>query len=331
MMVTVMTDWSNAIYEINRADRIAVFTHTGADGDAISSAFSLAIELKKAGKDVSVILEEAINDKLKFLTHDEIKTYVIESNEVYDLSIAVDCGDLKRLGRRVDCFRKSPVTIKIDHHISEDDFGQLNYTDTNWSATCVACWGLIKALYGKVSDEACKRIYTGIFTDTGGFRFSNTNAEAHEIAAEIINQIGEMSEIGRMFSIKKISMIKLYTTALAKIEYFCNNKIVYLYLKKEDYENAGAEEEDGEGLSGYLRDIEGVDTSVVVKPGTNEGELKISMRSYQLCDVAQIASDFNGGGHKRAAGFTFAGSENELKPKIIEKLECAINDTERDS
>lgn len=326
-----MTDWSQAIYEINRADRIAVFTHTGADGDAIGSAFSLAIDLKKAGKDVSVILEEEISDKLRFLGHVGIRTFIIECNEQFDLSIAVDCGDTNRLGKRADIFKGSLVTIKIDHHISEDNFARFNYVDTDWAATCVACWGLLKALYGDVSDEACKRIYTGIYTDTGSFKFSNTNAEAHEIAAEIIRKIGEMSEIGRIFSIKQIGMIRLYNIALSKLEFFHDNKLVYLYLTKKDFEDAGATEEHGEGLSGYLRDIEGVDTSVFVKPGINEGELKISMRSFQACDVANIAASFNGGGHKRAAGFTFAGSESDLKPRLIEKLESALNDAERNT
>ncbi len=329
-----MFEWTDAVREINNADSIAVLTHTSADGDSLGSAFALAIELKKSGKEVCIYLEENVQDKLRFLMDDEIQTVIVESDnnvKQYDLAIAVDCGDAKRLGKRINIFNSAKITIKIDHHISNDDFAVFNYVDINWSATCEAIWELIIKLKNEITKEAALRIYSGIYTDTGSFSFSNTKSSTHSIEGDIFKQLGDLSYVSRKFAEKKKSMINLYSIAIPKIEYFDSGMIAYLYLSTEDFEKAGAIYEDGEGLSGYIRDIEGVDTSIYVKPGINESELKVSMRSNELCDVAYVAASMSGGGHKRAAGFTFTGDFNSLKQEIIEKVERNINETRCDS
>lgn len=325
-----MNSWSKAVEVINKARSISIFTHYDADGDALGSAFALAIELKRLGKETCVFLDEEMQKKLVFLSSKGIDTVVYEvgmETRRFDLSIAVDSGDMKRLGKRAELFKSAAVTMKIDHHISKDDFGDYNFVDTKWAATCVAIWELLTELVGEISDEAAIRIYTGIYTDTGGFKHSNTDERAHLITAKILSKLGDLSYISRIFQEKSKGMIKLYNIAVSKMEFFFNERVVYAYLAKEDFEKAGAIMEDSEGLATYLREIEGVDTSVFIRQGDKEDELKASLRSNEIVDVAEIAASFNGGGHKRAAGFTYYGDEQSMKKMLLERLGRTLNDT----
>lgn len=325
-----MINWSRAIEVISKSRSIAIFTHYDADGDALGSAFALAIELKRVGKDVCVFLEEEMQKKLAFISSYAVDTVVYADGmetRKFDLGISVDSGDLKRLGKRAPIFKSCDVTIKIDHHISVDDFADYNYVDTKWAATCVAIWELLNELSGDVSDEAALRIYTGIYTDTGGFRHSNTDAMVHLIAAKIMTKLGDLSFVSRIFQEKSKGMIILYNIAVSKMEFFFDDKVAYVYLTNEDFQKAGAIMEDSEGLATYLREIEGVDTSVFVRHGGKENELKASLRSNEIVDVAQICASFNGGGHKRAAGFTYIGDEQTMKKTLLERLGRALNDS----
>ncbi|NLN05378.1 MAG: bifunctional oligoribonuclease/PAP phosphatase NrnA [Clostridiaceae bacterium] len=325
-----MNSWSKAVEVLNKARSVAIFPHYDADGDALGSAFALAIELKRLGKDTCVFLDEEIQKKLSFISSEAIETVVFQEGmetRMFDLAVAVDSGDIKRLGKRADLFKSAGATIKIDHHISEDDYADYNFVDTKWAATCAAIWELLTELVGEISDEASLRIYTGIYTDTGGFKHSNTDAKVHIIAAKILSKLGDLSYISRIFQEKSKGMIRLYNIAVSKMEFFFNERVAYVNLTIEDFEKAGAIMEDSEGLATYLREIEGVDTSVFIRPGDKKDELKASLRSNEIVDVSQIAASFNGGGHKRAAGFTYYGDEQSMKKTLLERLGRALNDT----
>lgn len=341
------TNWSEVINLINESKTIAVFPHISADGDGIGSAVALALALNECNKKATVFLEEKPEEMLEFLIDDTFQTVigVPENNsdfEKFDLAIAVDCSDIKRLGNRQNFFYSATKTIKIDHHLVEKDtkekqFGDCNVYDTKWAATCEGLYDLICELYKNdnyseknsghlLSSAIALRLYTGIITDTGNFAYQNVTGNTHYVASMLVPLIGDISWVSRrVFNTRRRNALKIFAIAYNKLEYYNDGTISYVELTKRDFEKTQTSKEDVGELVSFLREIKGVEVSVFVRPSFhNEKGVKISLRSSDSCDVAQIASTFGGGGHVRAAGADLPKYSKKEKLALIKKIQEAM-------
>lgn len=349
------TMWSDCLKAIDAANRVAVFMHCNADGDAIGSAYALAAALLRGGKAVCVFTEEIFEEKLSFLVYDKAATAYLglplpgggvdedfcflngaeASGFNADVGIAVDCATAGRMSPACRAvFEGCPVKIKIDHHLpcEGSEFADINISDPKWAATAEGLWQLI-ALYcdGKRCDapdyDIAVRLYTAILTDTGRFVYTNTTGNTLRTAAELVDITGtDLNWIARRtYDIKKPRVVKLLAEGYAKAESFFEGKVIFLILEKEDFERAGALISDSNVLPPELMNVEGAEISVFAKPsgqtsGSGETSYKISMRSTKRYNVACICSLFGGGGHACSAGCTFYGCAEELKKKILEEI-----------
>ena len=311
----------NILEEIKKANKIVILTHENPDGDAIGSSLGLSLALKQLDKNVDVIIPEF--PKIFDFLPDTENIKKESDEEVYDLAIALDCSDIQRLNGFVKYFEDAKVKIVIDHHGKNKMFGDYNYVDP----VAPACAQILIAMLEYFNIDITKEIGTcliaGIITDTGGFRYSGVTTETFEFASWILSKGINISEIYRkVLQTKTKTNFELTKLAMERMEFLENEKISYTYITKEDEERIGTQHGDHEGLVEIGRDIEGVEVSIFIREA--EKRYKVSLRSNEYVDVADVCFMFGGGGHLRAAGCTINGTLEQVKQKILTELKARI-------
>lgn len=309
---------------IKEARNVAILPHISVDGDGYGSSLALAIALKKLNKDATVYLEEDIPSVYSFLPgKDMVKMY--DGVQVkHDIVVALDSGDMERLGARVDIFKDAKTTVNIDHHPTNTEFAALNYVDTVSSAVGEIVYQMIKSLGLSINADMASCLYVAITTDTGGFRYSNTTAITHQIAGDLINSGINIAEISqKVFDSVPLRKVKLMGAAINAMELFEDGKTAFIILTDEIMKGTGAKEEDCDGIVNIARSIETVEVAVMMRQRDN-GDIKINLRSKSYVDVSAIASARGGGGHKRAAGCTVKGDIQEVKQHLLKDIKGVL-------
>ena len=305
--------------EIYEAKSIVILTHEVPDGDAIGSSLAMYLGLKQLGKDVDVVIPK-YSKTYEFLPFaEEIKEEGRIEN--YDLAIALDCGDIKRLNGFANYFEYANCKISIDHHEANTMFADYNFVDPTAPACAQILLMVLKALNIEITKDIGTCLLTGIITDTGGFKYQSVKAETFEFAAELLNRGVNVSDIYRKvlqtISLEKFNLRKI---AMNRIELLEDGKIAFTYITKKDEEQTKSE--DHNGIVEMGRDIEGVEVSIFLRE-VDENSYKISLRSNDYVNVSDICLMFNGGGHIRAAGGSISLPFEKAKEKIV--LECKKN------
>jgi phosphoesterase RecJ-like protein len=249
----------------------------------------------------------------------------IKEATAYDMAIILDCGDIVRVGENSSIVDRIALVVNIDHHVSNTRFGHLQLIDTDACATAEIVYRLINALEIPFDKAIATSIYLGILTDTGSFRFSNTNPAAFAISKAMIDIGVEPHLVAqRVFGTYSLGRIKLLNMALNSIEISANGKLSLMTISRSMLNATGTSTEDIDGLINYARRIEDVRVAALIheiKNGagkfTNMNRYHVSLRSDNTVDVAKIAGKFGGGGHTSAAGFKIESTLVALKEKII--------------
>ena len=306
------------ISKIKESNKIAIMSHIMPDGDNVGSSLALYNALKKLGKDVHFILDDNIPKVYRFLKDsDEVERP--GQYEHFDAVIALDCGDANRLGKS-RLYLENNFVINIDHHISNDEFGNLNMVDSNASATGEIVYQIIKILGVPMDTEISECLYIAIVTDTGQFQYSNTTAITHQIAGDLINNGVNVSLMfERIYQNSSKEKVMLMKTALDTLEFYHNDSISCITLTLKQMEEINAIEVDSDGIINLARDIECVEAAIFLKE-LEQGKIKVGLRSKKVVDMAAVALRFGGGGHVRAAGCTLHGTIEEVKEKILEAI-----------
>lgn len=305
---------------IMESDTIAILPHVFADGDALGSSFALALALSEMGKKAEVLLEEKVPLLYDFLPGRNLSFIYEKSEEQYDLALALDCGDMERLGGRKEVFVNASRTANIDHHNTNTGFAMLNHVDTTSSSTGEIIFSLLDRIGHKSGADVAVNLYVAISTDTGGFRYSNTTPGTHIIASKLISQGVDVAEISRIvFDTTSYEKVKLTGTAIHSLELIENGRIAVMTLTNEMISKTGAREEESEGIINIGRNIRGVEVAAMLREMGN-GEIKVNLRSNLYVDVSAVAGRFSGGGHKRAAGFTTTGDIMRVKDALLDEL-----------
>ena len=298
--------------EIKKAEKFLILSHENPDGDAIGSSLSMAWALKNMGKEVDVIIKEVP------------KTYSFLPGIEYDVAIAVDCADIKRINNiYIDAYENAKVKIQFDHHTKNTMFADYNFVNP----VSPACCQILSTVFDYMKIEKTKDIITclltGIITDTGGFRNTSVTTDSFEFASYALSQGINVSKVYTqslmLITKEKFEVQKL---AMQRMEFFGNGKISFTYITKEDKQKIGTNPGDLEGIVEIGKYIEGVEVSVFIYE--RDEDYKISLRSNSYVDVAEICMLFGGGGHIRAAGCNVHTSLEEAKNKIINAIEKNI-------
>lgn len=304
--------------KIKEAENIALFCHINADGDAIGSIFALKDTFQLQGKKATVFIDDKIPDRLSFLADEHLTEF---KDLGFDLYFALDCGESSRLGIYEQVFLNAKNSIVVDHHFSNEGFGGVCYVDGNASSTGEVLCTLFDELNYDISKKSATLLYASISSDTGCFQYSNTTAKTHDTVKTLINKGAEIFDVNkRLFDTLPIKEARLNGYAMSNIELYCEDKVAVVMIKQADLDRLGCVYEDAEGLSGLPRSIEGVEIGLLVKEW-KENKIKISVRTNYYIDASDLASNFGGGGHKRAAGCVIEGDIESAKEKIIAQAE----------
>ncbi len=304
---------------IEMSDVIAISGHTSPDGDAIGSCCALAMALKELGKETAVIIDE-FPDVFHIIPTGGLLYHSLPEGFAPDLYIALDCGDIERLGKNKELFSEAPNTINIDHHRSNTEFGKLNYVDEDASSTSEIIFKLLYG-YAPFNNDIASALYTGIIYDTGGFRHSSTTPATMAIAAELMEYDFNFSDIyNKVFFTRKMGEAKALGLAMERLERCLNGKGVYTYITLEDMKRLGVGSDDLHEITGFIKGIEGCEVSAFVYEKTPNA-FKVSMRSDESFDVCKICGAFGGGGHIRAAGCTVEGNPMDIVEKVFKEAE----------
>jgi phosphoesterase RecJ-like protein len=313
----VRSDLDQVVEALRANDRFLLTTHEGPDGDALGSLLAMQGILEQLGKDSVMFLaakEFPLPVEYRFLPLTDV-FHEPPADVVDRVLVFLDCGNIDRMP--VDWLRRDGAQIlNIDHHHDNTRFGSVNLVDTEASCTAQIVYEISKQLGVALTPELASALYVGLVTDTGKFMYENTDAEAHRMAAELIEAGVDVDDTyQRLYERVPIEKLKLIARALEKIERFDDGRLAVTYIDVGDYAATGAGEVLTEGIIDFVRSLEGTSVAAVIRDKTDGGRSarKVSLRSTDgAVDVSAIARMHGGGGHRRAAGFGTDLSYSEL-------------------
>jgi bifunctional oligoribonuclease and PAP phosphatase NrnA len=309
---------------LRNSDHILVATHTHPDGDAIGSLIAMGLCLDGLNKKITLYNESPIPAVYRFLPATDRVVRDIK-NENYDLAVILDCGDLQRIGKAVSAVRQIPVIVNIDHHVTNTRFGHFQLIDTLACATTEIIYRLMKKMNVPFDKAIATSIYMGILTDTGSFRFSNTNQAAFSICQEMVGWgVDPYSMAQHVYGTYSLGRIKLLNLALDSIEISNNGKLSMMTLTQDMFNETHTQAEDADGLINYAKRIQDIKVAALIMEHGNSikkltafNRFHISLRSNGSVDVAAIAASFGGGGHSSAAGFSIESTLSDIKLQLL--------------
>jgi phosphoesterase RecJ-like protein len=290
--------------------------------------------LRSLGKNAVVLSNDAVPKIVRFLDKSERIIHVATDQEgisaakatEWDLGILVDVGFIKRSGRAAYALERADTLAVIDHHeIGPEISGHIRIIDSAASATCLMLYRLFEKIGLTIDKRVATCLLTGIITDTGSFRFRNSDAASLAAASHLVELGADLALVNdEVWNRRPSSQIRLLEKAFQHLSYSEDCRLAMTYLGLDDFRQAKAEDEDSEGIASEIARIQSVDVAAVFRePEANH--VRVSVRSRGDIDVAAVCRRFEGGGHKNAAGCTFkTGIEaamNAMRPALEQCLE----------
>ncbi len=326
--------FDKAIEVMKKGKRFLVVSHVSPEGDAVGSLLGVALALRSIGKEAVAYLEDPVPELFTFLPGAETVVHDLDGAGAFDATFAVDCGQKERLGKGFIELKEPGTIVNIDHHATNDSFGDVNVIVPDASAAGELVYDLVKAAGIKITKDIAVNLYVAIHTDTGSFRYSSSTAESFIKAGDLVRCGAEPWDISRRIyennPLRKYKLLGMVLSTLDLIDAADGGngiKIATLLVTKEMFSKAGAGKDDADGFVNYARGIEGVQVGMLLREtGTNQ--YKVSLRSKGDVDVARVSMAFGGGGHRNAAGFATEGTLEEIKGKVIAAIRERILATE---
>lgn len=299
-------------------DKLVLCPHVSPDGDALGSTLALKMAMEKAGKKVTVMVDDDVPKAFGFLP--QIDCFVKPAGgEVVeaDLLVVLDASSLDRIGKVAQTV-KAKAVANIDHHISNTQFADYLYLNTEAAATAEILCNLVEKLGITPDKDLATCLYTGIYTDCGSFRYANTTPGTMRAAAKLLEYGARPNEISDALGTNTRANIEMLGKVLQTLAFYNDGKISTLEINNDLYDK----DVNTDNFISFARYIEGVDVAVLFK-AVEPAVTRVSMRS-QDTDVAAIALSFGGGGHVRAAGCTVELPLEQAKVKVLEAIGKAL-------
>lgn len=295
-----------------KSEKILLVIHQSPDGDAIASALALFRALLTLGKKVKIVSKDAVPPTFLFLPDsDTIQQDFLQGD--WDTIVVMDCGDLKRTGfsSRIKEFSvRRKQLINIDHHPKNDlhKIANLNLFDTSASSTGEIVAEVIERLNVHLDKEMATCLLTALYTDTGGFKHSNTSQKTLELASKLMLKGARLKTITQHISNSKtVSSLKLWGVILSRLHHNRELGFMVSLVTQKDLKDCEASFEDLAGAVNLIGSVPGTRAAMLLAE-QDDGFIKASLRTESdNVDVSKIAQIFGGGGHKKASGFTIPG------------------------
>jgi phosphoesterase RecJ-like protein len=303
---------------LGNSNSVLILSHKNPDGDALGSTLGLGLALKNMGKTVDMVNISGIPDNLRWLPGSEMLSTAPNRDASYDAVVILDCSELERTG-----FEPNEITthlhhIVIDHHPREFDPLDTELVDTTAAAAGQLVYDILKLMDAPVDADSATCLYVALYTDTGGFRFSNTTTDAFLVAAQLTSAGVMPSHVSEMIhDQEKAERYNLLALALSTLTLSDCARMADLVVTREMFEQTGTDGSDTDGFVNYPRTIKGVEVAILFKE-LDDNSYRIGLRSQGTVDVSAIARSFGGGGHRNASGVTMQGTVTEIRQKILD-------------
>ncbi len=301
-------------------DRYVISCHINPECDALGSQYAIYSLLRRHGKTAYMVDPDPVPEEFRFLPESENVLGIEDIKDIdYDAVITVDCSGEDRLGGLLGAYGK-PVFINIDHHISNTEFGQVNWVDASASSASEMVYWLFKFMNENFTKEEAEAIYAGIVNDTGCFRYPNTTVKTHIAASELLGiGIDGYRIYQDIFESRTFEQIKVTADTLATLKSECHGKLVWMKFSPLGVEDAKPLYDISDEVLNVARQIREAEVFLLFKPA-GPGMLRINFRSRGIVDVNSIAQRFGGGGHKTASGCKMSGQMDEVIPMVIDYI-----------
>jgi phosphoesterase RecJ-like protein len=302
------------------AKKVLVTCHLGPDGDSIGSMIALASMMKARSADVTLYNPDLVPRHLKWLPLTKTLVHRLPKAARFEATCVMDCGDPKLLGPDWLAPEVTGPLVVLDHHASGRPFGEVFVCDPQAASVGVMVARIARHLGWTITHDAALALYVSLVTDTGSFRYANTNAEALRLAADLVEQHGvdpwAVSE--RLSEQGTLARTRLLAAALGTLEPVCGGAVVFMTITAEMVNASGGSWDDTDGMVNHARSIKGVECGVLITPA-KRGGTRVSMRSKShLIDAGQVCLALGGGGHRGAAGCTLPETDLAVAKKTIE-------------
>lgn len=324
-------DWQPLKAIIESHQRFVLSSHVRPDADAIGSEMGMKGLLESLGKTVRIINPSATPDHLTFLDPDgciqkfgpDVKLDAAKDTDVHivlDTSAWQQLNDVRKVLEATEAKK-----VVIDHHVSSDDLGAVEFKDTTASATGVLVTELAQFLDVSPSREMADRLFCAIATDTGWFRFSNTDSRTLRTAATLIDCGVEPNLLHQeLHERSSLARLKLHGRVLDRVQVEFDGRLAYTYVMRKDFKETGTHPSDTEDLVNDCLTIDGTHCAFILVEQVSK-QMKASFRSRTDLDVAAVAEQFGGGGHKKASGAMLPGPFNEARDRVLVALKSALD------
>tara|TARA_B110000467_G_scaffold44007_1_gene40353 strand:+ start:1869 stop:2885 length:1017 start_codon:yes stop_codon:yes gene_type:complete len=325
--------WDELTDLINKSESILLSTHANPDGDGLGSEVGFYYHLKKLGKECRIINVSPLPEVYNCIDPDRvIETYTIEHNEwinQVDVTILFDIGDFKRIKEIYPQIKNSKIVLFDHHPLQKDNPYSVIVLDLGSPATGYMVWKYLE--YLSVDDytldiTSANALYAALITDTGSFRYGSTHADAHLMAAHLLNSGVQPYEIHRaIYEQRKLGQVRLMSYVIQALQFSDDEKIAWFVIDNKMVKMAGADISDIDGFTEYVRTIKGVEVAFMVQQ-LSKNTHRINFRSSGNYIINDVAKTFGGGGHVYAAGAQVEGVATEaIQTQILEQLMKKIN------
>ncbi|MFA6349536.1 MAG: bifunctional oligoribonuclease/PAP phosphatase NrnA [Candidatus Omnitrophota bacterium] len=307
---------------IKKNKRFLISSHVNLEADALGSELAFYRLLKALGKEAVIVNEDDIPYGHEFFPQVEsVKKYDHRSGEIeFDVFVAVDCSDLHRTGEVHRLSAGKPI-LNIDHHISNQYFGAIN-----WVEDAASCTQMIYKLYKKlkvpIDKDSALVLYAGIMTDTGSFKYTNTTALTFKIVSDLVSKGVNPAEVyNRLYQNVPYDDLKVLASILPGMKRIEGGRVVWFQIKHNLLKHRKLNFDLSESVLSFGRSVKGVDVVVLFKENLGPGkEVRVNFRSHGKIDVNAIAKSFGGGGHKAASGCTIKGKIETVRKRVLQKV-----------
>jgi phosphoesterase RecJ-like protein len=322
-----MTSLDTIAAVLTDAHRFLLMTHKDPDADGIGSMLALGKSLSDAGKETTLLSQAPLRPPLSCLKGAGQVVTRVDADRVFDVAVVLDCAEKERLGNVADQLKDHLPLINIDHHETNGHFGTLNLIEPESSSTGELVFGVIQAAGFPIGPDVAGNLFAAIQADTGSFRYANTTARTLRVAADLVERGADPWDISRrVMDNHSMPRLRLLRVALDTIHLRHKGQIAIMTLTRKMLEEAGAHEADSEQFVDYPRLVRGVELGVLIRE-TGADACKFSLRSNDWVNAARLASRFGGGGHARAAGFTYHGPVTAALTDFLKEAERFLDGT----
>ena len=323
-MTLLPASLAEAADAIRGSKSIILACHVNPDGDALGSMLGLALSLIPLSKDVVCLSEDGVPDILRFLPGSDL---IRRTTDVpaFDLALVLDSGELARVGETIrPLLTRARTVVDIDHHVTAGAFGDVRVLDSGAASTAEIVYALLETLAVPITPDVATCLFTGIITDTGSFRFQNVTPNTLRVAAKLLEAGAPPAYVSEnVFENRTFSATRLLGHALSSLTQTPDGRVLWAHITCEDFLALGATDQDTEGVVSYVRGVRNAEVGILFRE-MGGGKVRVSLRSRETVNVAEVAAQFGGGGHRMASGCTVEAPLAEAERAVVEAVVLAL-------